>query len=378
MLTDPNQTMTAIDLHDVLPRASAHIDAGIRDGLHKGVQLYVSRDGDVLADGGRGEAREGVPLSSDTLMFWVSAGKPLTAVAVMRLVEAGRLGLDTPVAAVIPEFAANGKEHVTLKHLLTHTAGLRNTVIGWPNDPWDEIIERLCGIPLQEDWVPGERAAYDAGKSWFILGEIVRRLEGRPIEDVVRDDIMRPLGMRDSWMALQEDVLRDYGDRIGHVYAYKSTGLKVLRTHSPEVSAAPAPGASCRGPIRELGLFYEMLLHKGIGNGVRLLKPETVTLMTQRHRKGLFDETFHHTVDFGLGLILDSNRYGADTVPYGFGRHCSPRAFGHGGARSTIGFADPEHSLVVTAIANGCPPEPIHNARFRRLNTLIYEDLGIS
>ena len=377
MLSETDQSIPAIDLHEVLPRASAHIEDGIREGLHKGVQLYVSRDGEILADGGLGEARDDVPMTSDVLTFWVSAGKPLTAVAIMRLYETGRLDIDAPVAKIIPEFAANGKEQVTVKHLLNHTAGLRNIVIGWPNDAWEVIINRLCKVALQDDWVPGERAAYDAGKSWYILGEIVHRLDGRAIADVVRDDIMRPLGMQDSWMALPEKELHAYGDRICHVYAYKPSGLKILRTHSPEVSAAPSPGASCRGPIRELGFFYEILLNEGTRNGVQILKPETVALMTQRHRHEIFDETFKHTVDFGLGVIVDSNRYGADTVPYGFGRHCSNRAFGHGGARSTIGFADPEHALVVTAIANGCPPEPIHNERFRRLNTLIYEDLGL-
>ncbi len=367
----------AADLSRVLPQATAHVEQGIRDGLHKGVQLYVSLDGRVLADGGIGEARDGVAMTREILTLWVSAGKPLTAVAIMRLVEDGRVGLDQPVATYIPEFAQQGKEGITVRHLLTHTAGLRLIVLGWPNDPWDEIIQRICQTGLQDGWVPGERAAYDAGKSWFILGDIVRRLEGRAVDEVVRDDIMRPLGMRDSWMAIPPDILTGYGDRLGHVWARKPAGLKMLRSHDPLVVGAPAPGASCRGPICELGFFYEMLLNGGEREGCRILAPETVALMTQRHREGLFDETFGHTVDFGLGVIVDSNRYGSDTVPYGFGKHCSPRAFGHGGARSSIGFADPDYGLVVAAVANGCPPEPIHNERFRRLLTLIYEDLGL-
>ncbi len=365
------------DLCEVLPQAVAHAEQGIRDGLHKGVQLYVSLDGCAVANCGIGESRDGVAMTRETLTLWVSAGKPLTAVAVMRLVEDGRVGLGQPVAAHIPEFAQQGKEGVTVRHLLTHTAGLRQIVLGWPNDPWDEIIHRICQTGLQDGWVPGERAGYDAGKSWFVLGELVRRLEGRPVDDVVREDIMRPLGMRDSWMAIPPDVLAGYGDRLGHVWAHKPAGLKLLRSHDPVVVGAPSPGASCRGPICELGFFYEMLLNRGQRDGCQILEPATAALMTQRHREGLFDETFGHTIDFGLGLIVDSNRYGPETVPYGFGKYCSPRAFGHGGARSSIGFADPEYGLVVAAVANGCPPEPIHNERFRRLLTLIYEDLGL-
>ncbi|MGD9857885.1 MAG: serine hydrolase domain-containing protein [Planctomycetaceae bacterium] len=377
MLIGLNEVGRASDLHQALPQASAHAERGIREGLHKGMQMYVSRAGRVIADGGIGESRDGVPMTADTLNLWVSAGKPLTAVAVMRLVEAGRVGLDEPVAAFIPPFADHGKERVTVKHLLTHTAGLRSVVTGWPNDAGKEIVARICRTRLRDGWAPGQRAAYDRDNSWFILGEIVRRLEGRPIDEVVRDDLMRPLGMRDSWMAMPPDVLAAYGDRFGHVWAYKPSGLKLMRSHDPLVAAAPSPGATCRGPIRELGFFYEMLLNHGRRNNVRILRPDTVALMTRRHREGLFDETFEHTIDFGLGLIIDSNRYGADTVPYGFGKHCSPQAFGHGGARSSIGFADPKYGLVVTAVANGCPPEPIHNDRFRRLVTFLYEDLGL-
>jgi CubicO group peptidase (beta-lactamase class C family) len=378
MLTKALHSRTAADLHHVLPRVAALFQEGIDEGLHHGGQVYVSRMGEVLADGGLGESHPGVPMTGDTLTLWVSAGKPLTGIAVMQLVEAGRLGLDTPVARILPEFAQRGKQEITVRHLLTHTAGLCDVIIGWPNDPWDEIIARLCRVPLVDGWIPGRRAAYDPGKSWFILAELVRRLDGRPIESYVRENVLLPLGARDTWMALPPQVLEEYGDRIGRVYAYKSSGLKLMRSHDPDVCAAPHPGASCRGPIRELGRVYEMLLGRGIREGVRLLRPETVDLMTRRHRDGLYDETFQHYVDFGLGVIVDSNRYGAGTVPYGFGRHASPRAFGHGGARSSIGFADPQYGLVVAMVANGCPPEPIHNDRFRRLTTAVYEDLGLA
>ena len=91
----------------------------------------------------------------------------------------------------------------------------------------------------------------------------------------------------------------------------------------------------------------------------------------------MFDQTFQHKVDWGYGIIVNSNQYGAETVPYGFGRHASENTFGHGGAQSSVGFADPQHQLVVAAVANGCPGEELHNERFRELNSAIYEDLGL-
>ena len=86
--------------------------------------------------------------------------------------------------------------------------------------------------------------------------------------------------------------------------------------------------------------------------------------------------TFHHIVDFGLGIILDSNKHGATTVPYGFGAKSSNKAFGHGGARSSIGFADPEHDLVVALCLIGQVPEPRHQARMRTLIDLLRSELA--
>jgi CubicO group peptidase (beta-lactamase class C family) len=367
-----------MELSDILPRTTEAIVEGIDRGWHHGVQLYVSRNGKPLADVAVGSATQSQPLTTDVLMLWLSSGKPVTAVAVMRLVEQGLVDLQAPVSKYIEEFAALDKEAVTVWHLMTHTAGLEPVVSGWPQRPWEEIIHRISEAPLQDGFTPGQRAAYDPARTWFILGEVVHRVTGRPIERVVREEVFEPLGMRDSWMAIPRQLHRAYGERIGITYSVKDGVLAPTHGHSEDVCRAPSPGGNCRGPIRELGHFYEMLLGRGVRDGVTILKPETVDLMTCRHRRGMHDETFKHVVDFGLGLIVNSNRYGPETVPYGFGRYSSEKAFGHGGAQSSIGFADPAYGLVVTAVANGCPGEPIHNKRFRKLNTAIYEDLGLT
>ena len=116
----------------------------------------------------------------------------------------------------------------------------------------------------------------------------------------------------------------------------------------------PSPGASLRGPVRELGQFYEMLQRGGIStSGKQLLSPDAVQQMTSRHRAGKFDQTFQHVVDFGLGVLCNSNQYGVETVPYGFGEHCSAATYGHGGAQCSMGFCDPVRRLVVAWSANG-------------------------
>jgi CubicO group peptidase (beta-lactamase class C family) len=118
-----------------------------------------------------------------------------------------------------------------------------------------------------------------------------------------------------------------------------------------------------------------MLLNEGTWENATILSPQTVAAMTARHRVGEYDTTLGHVIDFGLGVIIDSNRYGASTVPYGYGQSCSPRTFGHGGAQCSQGWCDPESGLVVAYFFNGRAGEGQHNRRTRQLNDAIAADL---
>lgn len=121
-----------------------------------------------------------------------------------------------------------------------------------------------------------------------------------------------------------------------------------------------------------------MLLNEGQGPGGAILSPQAVAAMTARHRVGDYDSTLGHVIDFGLGVIIDSNRYGATTVPYGYGQYCSPRAFGHGGAQCSQGWCDPETGLVVAYFFNGRAGEGQHNRRTRQFNDAIAIDIGLA
>ncbi|MCH7959644.1 MAG: beta-lactamase family protein, partial [Candidatus Hydrogenedentes bacterium] len=242
---------------------------------------------------------------------------------------------------------------------------------------WEECIERICDTPLEEGWVIGETAGYHQSTSWYILGELVRRIDGRAFSDYVREAIFEPLGMSGSSIGMTEAQYEEWSPRIGITYATDKGFAERLPLDEREFCLMCRPGGSGRGPIRELGLFYEMLLNGGEGNSARLLNPETVAEFTRPHRVGQFDETFRHKMDWGLGFIVDSNRYGVQTVPYGYGKRCSPRTFGHGGYQSTAGFADPEHGLVVAVAFNGTAGEPKHAKRIRDFATAVYEDLGL-
>jgi CubicO group peptidase (beta-lactamase class C family) len=360
-----------------LPRTAAILTQGIADGQHIGAQIYVAKNGQPIADFAIGESRPGVAMTPDTLTLWLSACKPIAAIAIAQLVERKSVGVNDPVTDYIPEFAANGKETVTLSHILTHTVGLRYVDTGWPQTPWPEIIERLCQTRLEPNWPPGERARYDSTNNWFLLGEIVRRVDGRPFENYVRDEIFLPLGMNDSWIGMPPDRYRAYGDRLGILYKTDKQPIQPLPPYDTEQAITHCrPAANGQGPMRELAQFYQMLLNGGELNGVRLLTPKTVNLFTTPRRIGMYDETFRHKIDWGYGFLICSKKYGYKALPYSFGPHASDRAFGHNGFQSSMAFADREYGLVVCIAPNGTPGEPTHDKRLRQVLGAVYEDVG--
>jgi CubicO group peptidase (beta-lactamase class C family) len=364
------------------PRTVTAIQAGINEGLHLGAQLYVAHHGEALADAGFGQARVGVPMERETVLLWLSSGKPITAVAIAQLWEHGRLDLDDPVVRHVPEFGQGGKEGVTIRHLLTHTGGLRMAEKCDLGKDWTEIISCVCATPLEPHWVPGQRAAYHPSSSWYVLGEIIRRVSKLPVEEYARREIFEPCGMPDAWLALPPEQFRRYGDRLGLMYHTEKGAPSPHRKWNTEADALVCrPGRNGRGPTRQLGRFYERLLQSRLGagpGGAGLLQPETVRQFTNRQRVGLFDDTFQQVLDWGLGFAIDSKRYGREMVPYGYGRFASEEAFGHGGSQSSCAFADPRHHLVVAWTCNGTPGERRHQQRAHQLNTAIYEDLGLN
>jgi CubicO group peptidase (beta-lactamase class C family) len=364
-------------IETVFPRAAAVLDRGRERGFHTGAQLFVALDGETVIDAGWGEARPGVAMTADTLAPWLSAGKPLTAALVLKYCERGLLALGEPVARYVPEFSAAGKGSVTLEQLLTHSSGLTEVDIGWPSAPWSEQVARVCAA-VWGGTAQNNHAAYSRQAAWLILGEVLARVGGRPFNELIRAELFEPLGMSFTWNGMPDALYDNNAANIGWLFERTRKSLVPTSRHERAWITSPSPGAGSLGPIRELAAFYRCLLADGRWNGTTILSPRSVDLMISRQRKGLFDDTFGHIVDFGLGVIVDSNRYGADTMPYGFGRYCSPSTFGHGGSQSLMALADPEHRLVVAYFANGRPGEPQHQRRNRALIEAIYTDLGLA
>lgn len=364
---------------DNLPRTAALINQGIDAGLHIGAQVYVSRRGDVVADFAVGEAAPGVPMNRDTLMVWLSSGKVITAIAIAQLVEAGQIDLDQPVAHYLPPFAAQGKDGITVRHVLTHTGGFRAAPFKFGRDDWDTIIDIICDVRPEPRWGPGEKAGYHPHTGWLILGEIVSRITGEFLTDHLRQRLLEPAGMADTWVGMNHDCYLAYGHRIGVMMDTAGDQPKPHDYHLPHAVEQPRPSANAYGPIRQLGRFYEMLLNGGQIEGRRLLNQATVEQFTSRQREGLFDHTFKRTIDWGLGFIIDSKRYDeGEPIPYGYGPHASDDTFGHSGFQSSTGFADPAHQLAVAIVFNGTPGEKKHAKRMWGTLGAVYEDLDLA
>jgi CubicO group peptidase (beta-lactamase class C family) len=365
------------------------LNQGIDAGLHIGAQLIAMVDGQVVAEEEVGLARlaadspggADVPMTADTLMLWLSAGKPVTAVAVMMLWERGLVGLDEPVATYWPEFGQGGKEAITVRHLLTHTGGFRGVDTAYPHATWEETLNRIATMRIERDWVAGMKAGYHTHSSWYVLGEVIHRVTGLAVDAWIRRELLVPLGMHDTWLCMTPETYHAYGERIGYLYDTTVTPPsppKPLMNYDTETAAGRArPSASCRGPMRELVRFYEMLRRGGELDGARVLNEQTVAAVTMRQRVGMFDQTFRQTIDWGLGVILNSSHYGPG-IPYQFGPHASRETFGHGGSQSSTGFCDPRRNLVVAMVFNGCPGEAAHDKRLRAVVKSLYEELGLA
>jgi CubicO group peptidase (beta-lactamase class C family) len=363
-----------------LERACRVIESGIERGLHVGAQLYVSHNLEPVADLAFGVARDGVAMTPETIMLWMSATKPITVVALAQVWERDKIALDDPVAKYIPAFGAKGKDRITIRHVLTHTGGFRAAVGPWTADPWDSIIAQICDVEIEPGWIVGQTSGYHIAPAWYLLAEIVRRVsaDGRPYSQYVREEVLEPLKMRDTWIGMPAERWREYGDRIAPMHfgsTVKPPGLYPYApwSNSSEAVAIERPGGNGRGPIHDLGRFYEAMLAGGEG----VITPQTIEAISARHTVGRPDKTLGYRLDRGLGVVLDSKDYGLESAWYG--TRCSRRTWGHAGYLCSVGFVDPENRLVLAAAFNGMTEdEPgLHGVRMRETIDAVYADLGL-
>jgi len=337
---------------------------GVADGRHAGAQLYVSRFGKPVVDFACGDAAPGRPMTPETLTAWFSAGKPLTAMAIALLLDRGQVDLDDPVRRYLPEFGA-GKEACTLRHVLTHQGGFTGAASHADTMTWDETLAAICAYPAE--YAPGTRAGYHSTAGWYVLAEVLRRVDGRGIDRFLAEEFFGPLGMRDSHLGIPPAQQARLRPRLAQVQLGRTerehfaTPEFIAQFNGAAEIARVNPSGGGRGPARELGRFYEMLLAQGRWEERDLLDRRTVQLFTACHRWDMPDRTLGGApLPWGLGFCLYGN---ADVHPA-----VSRRVYGHSGMVSAVAFADPDAGLVCVVVTTGLLDALTNARRLREVN----------
>jgi CubicO group peptidase (beta-lactamase class C family) len=342
-----------------------------KSGVHPALQLCVRRNGVVVLDRAIGHARGNGPsdpedgpreLATPGTPFCIySTSKSVTATVIHLLEERGALSIEDRVGDHIPEYARHGKHDITIAHVLSHRAG----VASMPRESFDLdnltnrefLVETICDA--KPNFKPGQMLAYHAVSGGFILGEIVHRVTGKSIREVLAEEILEPLGFR--WMnfgVAPEDV-----DAVGDDYVTGPPLLPPVSTIVTRALGAPlddviaaandarfrtaiVPAANVMTSANELSRFYEMLRCGGELDGVRVLQPGTIrhALTEQSHLE--VDLSLGFPTRFSYGFMLGAkivSLYGLDT----------DEAFGHLGLINIMGWADPERGVSVGLVTSG-------------------------
>ncbi|NUW36801.1 beta-lactamase family protein [Nonomuraea sp. SMC257] len=389
----------------------------LADGEELGAAFAVFLDGEPVVDlwGGEADRHTGRPWAEDTPAFAYSCTKAITATVLLQLAERGLVDVSAPVADVWPEFAAEGKADVTVAHLLTHAAGLPVVEDPVPVEEFGDhaaVAARLAGQrPL---WEPGSAHGYHALSYGFLVGEVVRRVTGKTVGELVAAEIAGPLGL-DLWVGAPDPVIAraarlttatgtsevrqdggapeegtagrsgapaadtpvtDPGGGEGGAFgmmaravrdpdslmnrALGNPSMQRLKggANHPVVMRAGWPAAGAVTTARALAGFYRSLLAGDV------LRPETLRDALRPRVSGP-DRVLYVDSSFGLGYMRPAMTF---FVP-------SATAFGHTGLGGFVGLGDPEHGLAIGYVMNRMAGAVSGSLRGYRLTEAVYRSL---
>ena len=383
-----------------LARIDRWLQQYVDEGRLAGAVALVLMDGKPVYEKAVGwsDKEAGRRMTADTIFRIASQSKAITSVAILALVEEGKIGIGDPVSRFIPAYARTtvsirkddgpaepvpARRQITIRDLLTHTAGISYGTdshiaalyeakglgpaagAGWytadKDEPICDTMERLASLPFVAQ--PGESWVY--GYNTDILGCVVERASGLQLDEFIRTRITAPLAMTDTRFFLPPAQR----DRLAAVYASNPEG-KAMR--SPDGSRGQgayvdgprksfAGGAGLLSTARDYARFLEMIRLGGAIGGVRILAPRTVQLMTT-NQVG----TLHSQTGLGWGLGFETTeRFGASSMD-------SPGAFGWGGAYGSIYRVDPASGLTMVLMIQQAPNTTDIRTKFP---TLVYQAL---
>ena len=285
-------------------------------------------------------------------LFWLfSASKPYTALLVHLLAERGQLSLDDPVARYWPLFGSAGKEHITIRQVLQHRAGLpvarSRTLDALAMPDWDQSIRWI--EQASPRWPPGKVPAYHYISYGFILGELVCRVTGANLPEFLAAEFLEPLGLHDTHLGLPRALWSRHVPIRGRGVAGLVSQVFVNR---PQTREAVIPAAGVSATARDVARFYLALLRGGELDGVRVLQTATVAEATRPSSNGETDQFLMLPMRWSHGFQLGGQVPGPGRATSPLGQLSSRLAFGHNGSNCCIAWADPERDLVVAYLTD--------------------------
>lgn len=317
------------------------VETGLAEGKMPGCIVCIGRHasiGFLKAYGFKQVEGERVPMTLDTVFDMASITKPAaTATSIMILAERGLLSISDPVTKYVPEFGSNGKEAITIRHLLVHNSGLLpdNALADYLDGP-QLAIQRICELSLQNP--VGEKFVY-SDVNFITLGEIVRRVSGLSVNEFSRKEVFDKLGMRETGYLPASDL------RARAAPTEQRNGEWMRgEVHDPRAYelGGVAGHAGLFSTVQDLAVYAQMMLNEGEYGGIRVLSPTTVRLMTSPNK-----------VSSGVRGLGWDKQTGFSTNK---GKKLTASAFGHGGFTGTVLWIDPELDLFYIFLSNRVHP----------------------
>lgn len=307
--------------------------------------LVVLRDGEVLLDRRTG-------CDADALFFTFSVSKPFVALAIHLLAQRGMLRLDDAVAEHWPEYAVYGKHGITIRHVLTHRSGVpysSGSLIGdgLAMTDWNRSVGLAQNA--RPRWPAGEFVGYETLSFGFVLGEVVRRVSGKPVAEFLESEFFVPLRLPNIRLGLNDEVVRRGVPLVSIGAIQRSTRLTFNRR---AVRQAIIPAASISASAYDLARFYKAMLKGGKRRDVRVLSKSTVLEARRVSSEGERDRTLGTHPRWAHGFQLG----GPSNAPRPMGRRGSRLAFGHNGSSICNAWADPDRGLVFVYLTNLAAP----------------------
>ena len=354
------------------------VESFYRTGLQPGMTMVIRRQGEIVLKRSIGHARGNPPpnhpdqdvdqvlMTPDTPVCLFSASKAITAMLVHKLQEQGKLSLNDTVGSHIPEFSCNGKENITISQVLSHRAGVPQIPISNPHPSllfkWESVIDLInSGYTNHGD---GNQQAYHAIVGGYILGELIKRITGKSVEQCLHEFIAKPLGAKYLTYGLdkthQELAAFNYSTGALPIFPINILAKRALNidfekiasiSNTPEFMNARIPAGNIYGTADEVSRFYQMMLDGGEYKGKKVFETSTIESATKPVGPIRLDQTLMIPIRFSTGFMLGESVFSLFGIK-------ARQAYGHLGLINIVTWADPAREISVAFLNTGKSLDP--------------------